>query len=51
MYHDTIYVFENFASIVFQSLETLDNGKPFLDAYNADLALVVKCYRYMYIYI
>ncbi|XP_064474568.1 aldehyde dehydrogenase, mitochondrial-like [Ornithodoros turicata] len=28
------------------SLETLDNGKPFLDAYNADLNLVIKCFRY-----
>jgi aldehyde dehydrogenase (NAD+) len=27
-------------------LETLDNGKPFRDAVNADLALTVKCYRY-----
>nr|XP_050045114.1 aldehyde dehydrogenase, mitochondrial-like [Dermacentor andersoni] len=28
------------------SLETLDNGKPFADAYNIDLPLVVKCLRY-----
>ncbi|CAH8632328.1 unnamed protein product [Heterobilharzia americana] len=28
------------------SLETLDNGKPFKDAYNIDLDLVIKCYRY-----
>jgi aldehyde dehydrogenase (NAD+) len=27
-------------------LETLDNGKPFKDSYNADLPLTVKCYRY-----
>ncbi|THD24575.1 Aldehyde dehydrogenase mitochondrial [Fasciola hepatica] len=28
------------------SLESLDNGKPFLDAYHADLNLVIKCFRY-----
>ncbi|KAF8570304.1 hypothetical protein P879_01322 [Paragonimus westermani] len=28
------------------SLESLDNGKPFLDAYNADLPLTIKCFRY-----
>ena len=28
------------------SLESLDNGKPFLDAFNIDLGLVIKCYRY-----
>ncbi|KAL7054921.1 hypothetical protein AAHC03_024440 [Spirometra sp. Aus1] len=28
------------------SLETLDNGKPFLEAYGVDLALVIKCFRY-----
>lgn len=28
------------------SLETLDNGKPFANAFNADVALVIKCYRY-----
>ncbi|KAH8026373.1 hypothetical protein HPB51_020357 [Rhipicephalus microplus] len=28
------------------SLETLDNGKPFVDAYNIDLPLVIKCLRY-----
>ncbi|KAF6767735.1 hypothetical protein AHF37_06703 [Paragonimus kellicotti] len=28
------------------SLESLDNGKPFLDAYNADLPLAIKCFRY-----
>lgn len=28
------------------SLETLDNGKPFRDAYYADLDLSIKCYRY-----
>ncbi len=27
-------------------LETLDNGKPYRDALNADLALTIKCYRY-----
>jgi aldehyde dehydrogenase (NAD+) len=27
-------------------LESLDNGKPFRDALNADLALTIKCYRY-----
>lgn len=29
-----------------QSLETLDNGKPYHVAFNADLNLVIKCYRY-----
>lgn len=28
------------------SLETLDNGKPFADAYNLDLTLTIKCLRY-----
>ncbi|XP_022701443.1 aldehyde dehydrogenase, mitochondrial-like [Varroa jacobsoni] len=28
------------------SLETLDNGKPFSDAYNIDLELSIKCLRY-----
>merc|ERR1719348_1058525 len=28
------------------SLESLDNGKPFMDAFYADLALTIKCYRY-----
>ncbi|GAA32174.2 aldehyde dehydrogenase (NAD+), partial [Clonorchis sinensis] len=28
------------------SLESLDNGKPFLEAYYADLPFVVKCFRY-----
>jgi aldehyde dehydrogenase (NAD+) len=28
------------------ALESLDNGKPYRDAYNADLALTIKCYRY-----
>ncbi|XP_023319928.1 aldehyde dehydrogenase, mitochondrial isoform X2 [Eurytemora carolleeae] len=28
------------------SLESLDNGKPYLDAFNIDLGLVIKCYRY-----
>merc|ERR1711935_1050216 len=28
------------------SLESLDNGKPFMDAYYADLELTIKCYRY-----
>lgn len=27
-------------------LETLDNGKPFKDAYGIDLNLTIKCYRY-----
>jgi len=27
-------------------LETLDNGKPFKDAYNVDLHLALKCFRY-----
>ena len=29
-----------------QSLETLDNGKPFSDSFNIDLAMTIKCYRY-----
>ena len=29
-----------------QSLEVLDNGKPYSDAYNIDLDLVLKTYRY-----
>ncbi|VDN09454.1 unnamed protein product [Dibothriocephalus latus] len=28
------------------SLETLDNGKTFKEAYEVDLALVIKCFRY-----
>jgi aldehyde dehydrogenase (NAD+) len=28
------------------ALESLDNGKPYRDALNADLALTIKCYRY-----
>merc|ERR1712121_65337 len=28
------------------SLESLDNGKPFNDAYNIDLGLTIKCIRY-----
>ena len=31
---------------VFQSLETLDNGKPFSDSFSIDLKLAIKCYRY-----
>lgn len=27
-------------------LETLDNGKPYKDAYDTDLSLTIKCYRY-----
>ena len=30
----------------FQSLETLDNGKPFKDSYNVDLVLAINCIRY-----
>ena len=29
-----------------QSLETLDNGKPFSDSFTIDLELTKKCYRY-----
>ena len=29
------------------SLEALDNGKPYTDAYAGDLDLTIKCYRYM----
>lgn len=32
--------------VLIASLETLDNGKPFADAYNIDLPLVIKCLRY-----
>src|SRR5205807_1266622 len=28
------------------ALETLDNGKPYRDSFNADLPLTIKCYRY-----
>jgi len=28
------------------SLESLDNGKPYKDAYNLDLGLTIRCYRY-----
>lgn len=28
------------------ALETLDNGKPYGDAFNVDLTLVIKCFRY-----
>merc|ERR1711936_466660 len=28
------------------SLESLDNGKPFQDAFNIDLSLTIKCLRY-----
>jgi aldehyde dehydrogenase (NAD+) len=28
------------------ALESLDNGKPYTDAMNADLPLTIKCYRY-----
>jgi aldehyde dehydrogenase (NAD+) len=28
------------------ALESLDNGKPYRDAYNVDLPLTIKCYRY-----
>ncbi len=29
-----------------QSLETLDNGKPFKDSYGIDIPYVIKCLRY-----
>ena len=29
-----------------KSLETLDNGKPYMMSYLADLVLSIKCYRY-----
>jgi aldehyde dehydrogenase (NAD+) len=28
------------------SLESLDNGKPYGDAYMVDLGMAIKCYRY-----
>jgi aldehyde dehydrogenase (NAD+) len=28
------------------SLESLDNGKPYNDAYMVDLGMAIKCYRY-----
>ena len=32
--------------VILASLDSLDNGKPFADAYNIDLHLVIKCFRY-----
>ena len=32
--------------VLLASLETLDNGKPYLTSYLADLDLSIKCYRY-----
>ncbi|ESN93659.1 hypothetical protein HELRODRAFT_187499 [Helobdella robusta] len=32
--------------VLLASLESLDNGKPYSYAYNADLDLSIKCYRY-----
>ncbi|XP_023320894.1 aldehyde dehydrogenase X, mitochondrial [Eurytemora carolleeae] len=32
--------------VLLASLETLDNGKPYLTSYLADLELSIKCYRY-----
>ena len=29
-----------------QSLESLDNGKPWKDSYTIDIPLVLRCYRY-----
>ena len=29
-----------------QSLETLDNGKPYSDSFNIDVMMSAKCYRY-----
>ena len=29
-----------------ESLETLDNGKPFNDSFNIDFSMTIKCYRY-----
>lgn len=37
--------FSNFFCLL-QSLETLDNGKPFSDSFKVDLELTKKCYRY-----
>ena len=32
--------------VIFQSLETLDNGKPYSASFNADVELSIRCYRY-----
>ena len=32
--------------VILASLDSLDNGKPFADAYSIDLNLVIKCFRY-----
>ncbi len=32
--------------VFLQSLETLDNGKPFNDAYGFDIPFSAKCFRY-----
>ena len=32
--------------VQFASLESLDNGKPYSDAFNIDLPLAIKCFRY-----
>jgi len=34
-----------FISAFLQSLETLDNGKPYKVAYEVDLSLTINCYR------
>lgn len=46
---DLIHCWENknecLMQYLFQSLETLDNGKPYTMAYAADLSLTAKVYR------
>jgi acyl-CoA reductase-like NAD-dependent aldehyde dehydrogenase len=33
-------------TFLLQSLESLDNGKPWKDSYSIDLHLALRCYRY-----
>ncbi len=35
-----------FFALLSQSLETLDNGKPYTDSINVDVPMSVKCLRY-----
>ena len=39
-------VLYNAFPFLLQSLETLDNGKPFSDSFNIDVNMVIKCLRY-----
>ena len=45
--YNLLYIKKAIPIFVFlQSLETLDNGKPFSDSFKIDLELTKKCYRY-----